>query len=58
MSKELLTERVLHRKLTAYDRALDVHLSRLRQKLARAGGERELIKTVRGLGYQFVREGG
>lgn len=59
LSKELLTERVLHRKLTAYDRAMDVHISRVRQKLALAMGEEcELIKTVRGQGYQFVREEG
>jgi DNA-binding response OmpR family regulator len=57
LSKELLTERVLHRKLTAYDRAMDVHISRVRQKLAAALHEkRDLIKTVRGQGYQFVRE--
>jgi two-component system OmpR family response regulator/two-component system response regulator CpxR len=57
LSKELLTERVLHRKLTAYDRAMDVHISRVRQKLAAAlHEERDLIKTVRGQGYQFVWE--
>ncbi|WP_409524215.1 response regulator [Nitrincola sp. MINF-07-Sa-05] len=56
LSKEQLTERVLHRKLTAYDRALDVHVSRLRQKLARQHEDApELIKTVRGQGYQFIR---
>lgn len=56
LSKEHLTERVLHRKLTAYDRALDVHVSRLRQKLAQAHESApELIKTVRGQGYQFIR---
>ncbi len=57
MAKEQLTELVLHRKLTAYDRALDVHVSRVRQKLsALQSGDKELIKTVRGQGYQFVRE--
>ncbi|WP_151702215.1 response regulator transcription factor [Nitrincola alkalilacustris] len=56
LSKEQLTERVLHRKLTAYDRALDVHVSRLRQKLAQQHESApELIKTVRGQGYQFIR---
>lgn len=55
MSKEQLTELVLHRKLTAYDRALDVHVSRVRQKLSRQL-DTELIKTVRGQGYQFIRE--
>ncbi|RAU16529.1 DNA-binding response regulator [Nitrincola tibetensis] len=57
LSKELLTEKVLHRKLTAYDRALDVHVSRVRQKLALSlGGDVELIKTIRGQGYLFVKE--
>lgn len=56
LTKEQLTERVLHRKLTAYDRALDVHVSRVRQKLARVlGSEVEVIKTIRSQGYQFVR---
>ncbi|EXJ10464.1 response regulator transcription factor [Nitrincola nitratireducens] len=57
LSKELLTEKVLHRKLTAYDRALDVHVSRVRQKLALSlGSDVELIKTVRGHGYLFVKD--
>lgn len=56
LGKEQLTELVLHRKLTAYDRAIDVHVSRVRQKLSAVLGERELIKTVRGVGYQFIRE--
>jgi len=56
MSKAELTELVLHRPLTAYDRAIDVHISRVRQKLAPALGDLELIKTVRGEGYLLVRE--
>ena len=55
ISKEQLTELVLHRKLTAYDRAIDVHVSRVRQKLGKLLSGREVIKTVRGVGYQFVR---
>jgi len=54
-SKEWLTEQVLHRKLTAYDRSIDVHVSRVRQKLEQAKpGMAEMIKTVRGEGYQMV----
>jgi len=53
VSKAELTEKVLHRKLTAYDRAIDVHVSRVRQKLAQAG-EDSRIKTIRGEGYQLV----
>lgn len=55
ISKEQLTELVLHRKLTAYDRAIDVHVSRVRQKLAKCLPQHEVIKTVRGVGYQFIR---
>ncbi len=56
VSKDVLTEKVLHRKLTAYDRAIDVHVSRVRQKLAAVIADRELIKTVRGAGYMLVKE--
>ncbi|MGB0662583.1 MAG: response regulator [Pontibacterium sp.] len=55
LSKEQLTELVLHRKLVAYDRSLDVHVSRVRVKLAKRLPDMELIKTVRGVGYQFVK---
>jgi len=37
------------------ERTVDVHISHLRQKLGEEGGR--LIKTVRGLGYVFAREG-
>ena len=56
VSKDDLTEKVLHRKLTAYDRAIDVHVSRVRQKLAAVLPDVELIKTVRGAGYMLVQE--
>lgn len=56
LSKSRLTEIVLHRPLVAYDRAIDVHVSRVRQKLATLLGAQELIKTVRGEGYLFVRD--
>ncbi|WP_286240915.1 response regulator transcription factor [Neptuniibacter halophilus] len=56
LEKEQLTELVLHRKLAAYDRAIDVHVSRVRQKLGRLLPGRELIKTVRGVGYQFIKD--
>lgn len=55
VSKADLTEKVLHRKLTAYDRAIDVHVSRVRQKLARIDSQREFIKTIRGEGYQLLQ---
>lgn len=55
VTKEHLTEQVLHRKLTAYDRAIDVHVSRVRTKLDQAQeGLADSIKTVRGQGYQLA----
>ncbi|MBY4678623.1 response regulator [Marinobacterium arenosum] len=56
VGKAELTEKVLHRKLTAYDRAIDVHVSRLRQKLAGHRPQETFIKTVRGEGYLMVSE--
>lgn len=56
VSKGELTQKVLHRELTAYDRAIDVHLSRVRQKLAPFFKTKEIIKTVRGEGYLFVMD--
>lgn len=55
LTKAYLTEQVLHRKLSAYDRSIDVHVSRLRQKLAKQGGLHDIIKTIRGSGYQMVK---
>jgi two-component system OmpR family response regulator len=37
-----------------YDRAIDVQISRLRRKLAIAGGGGNLIRTVRNEGYMFM----
>ncbi|HVG59775.1 MAG TPA: response regulator transcription factor [Hyalangium sp.] len=37
------------------ERTVDVHISHLRQKLGDEGGR--LIKTVRGIGYVFAKEG-
>jgi two-component system OmpR family response regulator/two-component system response regulator CpxR len=54
VSKADLTLKVLHRELTAYDRSIDVHLSRVRQKLAQQIKGQELIKTIRGEGYLFI----
>ncbi|MFO0849697.1 MAG: response regulator transcription factor [Gemmataceae bacterium] len=35
------------------ERTIDVHVKTLRKKLTEAGGEPELIETVRGVGYRF-----
>lgn len=54
VSREELVKSVLGRRLTPYDRSIDVHMSSLRKKLGPGPEAQERIKTVRGLGYQFV----
>jgi two-component system response regulator CpxR len=56
VSKEELSQRALGRKLTRYDRSIDVHLSHLRAKLGRLADGRSPIQTVRGQGYQLLAE--
>lgn len=54
VKKEDLSERVLERKLSPFDRSLDMHISNLRKKLgARADGS-ERIKTIRSVGYIYT----
>lgn len=55
-SRESLSETALGRKLARHDRGLDMHIAKLRRKLARPGDANELILTVRGVGYQLIRE--
>ena len=54
IGKEELSQQVLGRKLEAYDRGIDMHVSNLRKKLGPLPGGEERIKTVRGVGYQYV----
>jgi len=52
VDKETLCREALGRPLAAYDRSIDVHVSKIRKKLSAQGGEK-LILSVRGAGYQF-----
>ncbi len=54
VDKSTLTLEALGRELERYDRAIDVHVSRLRQKLAAASSKAPLIEAVRGAGYQLM----
>jgi len=54
VSKKQLTETVLERKLTQYDRSMDVHVSHVRRKLGKTAAGEERIKTVRNTGYLYV----
>jgi len=55
LSKELLTERVLQRELSPYDRSMDVHISRVRNKLAEKG-LKNVIQSLRGRGYLLLKD--
>jgi two-component system response regulator CpxR len=55
VTKASLSERALGRKLSRYDRSLDMHVSNLRRKLGPQSDGRERIKTVRGVGYIYSR---
>lgn len=54
ISKDDMTEQALNRKLTPYDRSIDVHVSNIRKKLTQAGANKELIINVRGAGYMLT----
>ncbi|MBK6517644.1 MAG: response regulator transcription factor [Polyangiaceae bacterium] len=55
ISREDLTTHVLGRRLSAFDRAIDMHVSNLRKKLGPAPDGSERLKTVRNAGYLYVR---
>jgi len=52
--KDDLSERVLERKLSPYDRSLDMHISNLRKKLGPRPDGSERIKTIRSVGYIYT----
>jgi two-component system, OmpR family, response regulator CpxR len=56
VTREYLAQTVLGRRFMAYDRSIDMHVSKLRKKLGpTTAGEGERIKTVRGVGYIYTR---
>jgi two-component system response regulator CpxR len=52
LSRDALMENFYNRKATPFDRSIDMHISHLRKKLEHGD---MLIKTIRGVGYQFCR---
>jgi len=57
LSREQLMELAKGSAEEAFDRSIDVHVSRLRQKLGDDPKKPRLIKTVRGAGYLLAGEG-
>jgi two-component system response regulator CpxR len=54
ISRDSMTEQALGRKLAAYDRSIDTHISNLRRKLELEAGKNPEIKNVRGSGYTLT----
>jgi two-component system OmpR family response regulator len=53
LTREFLLDAARNRSIDAFDRSIDVQVSRLRRKL---DGVEDLIKTVRGAGYLFAAD--
>jgi DNA-binding response OmpR family regulator len=56
VSKGELSEQALGRPLVRFDRCIDVHISSIRHKLPDRIDGQSWIRTVRGMGYQLIRE--
>lgn len=54
--KEALSEQGLNRKIEAFDRSLDMHISHLRNKLDQTSHISPRIRTIRGIGYILEKE--
>lgn len=57
LSKPFLYQQVLHRGFSQHDRSLDMHVSNLRRKLARANITQLRLEAVWGKGYLLTRQG-
>lgn len=54
VTRDTLSEQVLGRRLTPFDRSLDTHVSNLRRKLGPGPDGTPLIRTIRGRGFLLV----
>ena len=54
ISREKLLSELWTKNQKETTRTLDVHISRLRQKLGNLGDAQQVIQTVRGIGYKFI----
>jgi two-component system, OmpR family, response regulator CpxR len=58
INREELCIQALGRQLNSFDRSIDVHVSSLRRKLGPSTSDSERIKSVRGVGYIYLRPAG
>ncbi len=57
LSREQLLDALKGEEYEAFDRSIDVHVSKLRSKIEPNPKEPRYVKTVRGVGYVLVRDG-
>ena len=54
LQRDWLLESAAHREMEAFDRAIDLRITRLRRKIEADPAHPDAIRTVRGVGYMFV----
>ena len=54
LQRDWLLEVTAHREMEAFDRAIDLRITRLRRKIELDPAHPDAIRTVRGVGYMFV----
>ncbi|MBC7796990.1 MAG: response regulator transcription factor [Pyrinomonadaceae bacterium] len=54
IERDDLCQKTLGRKLSPFDRSLDMHVSNLRRKLGKRSDNQERIKTIRSIGYIYT----
>lgn len=54
VSREEIHKDIYHEIYNGYDRNIDLYISRIRQKIGDIPASPRYLKTVRGVGYQFV----
>ncbi len=54
LQRDWLLESAAHREMEAFDRAIDLRVTRLRRKIEVDPAHPDAIRTVRGVGYMFV----
>ena len=54
LMRDWLLEVTAHRGAEAFDRSIDLRITRLRRKIEVDPAHPEAIRTVRGVGYMFV----
>ncbi len=57
LSREQLLELAHHRDSDVFDRSIDVRITRIRKKIELDPEKPQVLKTIRGAGYVFVRDG-